>query len=67
MAVSDLLDGHIKTKLNRNHQLTVRFICTKIPYQDIYCTTTTGVEPSPIAVPDHENLASIPTTEETLI
>ena len=30
-------------------------------------TTTTGIEPSPIAVPDHENIASIPPTEETLI
>ena len=29
--------------------------------------TTTGVEPSPIAVPHHENVASIPPTEETLI
>ena len=29
--------------------------------------TTTGVEPSPIAVPDHENVASIPPTEEPLI
>ena len=29
--------------------------------------TTTGVEPSPIAVPDHENVASIPPTEELLI
>ena len=29
--------------------------------------TTTGVEPSPIAVSHHENIASIPPTEETLI
>ena len=29
--------------------------------------TTTGVEPLPIAVPDQENVASIPPTEETLI
>ena len=28
--------------------------------------TNTGVEPSPIAVPDRENVASIPPTEETL-
>ena len=29
--------------------------------------TTTGIEPSPITVPDQENIASIPPTEETLI
>ena len=29
--------------------------------------TTTAVEPSPIAVPDHKNVASIPPTEESLI
>ena len=28
---------------------------------------TTGVKPSPIDVPDHKNIVSIPPTEETLI
>jgi len=35
--------------------------------ETITLPTTTGVEPSPIAVPDRENVASIPPPEETLI
>ena len=36
-------------------------------YETINPPTNTGVEPSPIAIPDRENVASIPPTEETLI